>query len=93
MFHHVLVVYEGNRDTLLFLWWQDDDWNKPLVDNRIHELLFASTCSLSCAAFVLQQTAQDNITGARKNVLQTIMNNFYVDDLLKSCANVEDLIS
>ena len=53
-------------------------------------MLFGSTCSLSCAAFALQQTARDNITGAGEDVLQTLMNNFYVDDLLKSCANVEE---
>ena len=28
--------------------------------------------------------------GASEDVLQTVMNNFYVDDLLKSCANVEE---
>ena len=53
-------------------------------------LLFGSTCSPSCAAFALQQTARDNITRAREDVQQTVMNNFYVDDLLKSCANVEE---
>ena len=53
-------------------------------------LLIGSTCSPSYAAFVLQQTARDNITGAREDVLQTAINNFYVNDLLKSCANVEE---
>ena len=89
MFHQVLVD-ECDRDTLRFLWWQDDDWNKPPVDYRMNVLLFGSTCSPSCAAFALQQTARDNITGASEDVQQTVMNNFYVDDLLKSCANVEE---
>ena len=83
MFHQVLVD-ECDRDALRFLWWQDDDWNKPPVDYRMNVLLFGSTCSPSCAAFALQQTARDNITGASEDVQQTVMNNFYVDDLLKS---------
>ena len=89
MFHQVLVD-EGDRDTLRFLWWQNDDWNKPPIDYRMKVLLFESTCSPSCAAFALQQTARDNITRASEDVQQTVMNNFYVDDLLKSCANVQE---
>ena len=46
MFHQVLVD-EGESDTLRFLWWQDDDWNKPPVDYRMNVLLFGSTCSPS----------------------------------------------
>ena len=69
---------------------QDDDWNKPPVDYRMNVLLFGFTCSPSCAAFALQPTARDNITGASEDVLQTVMNNFYLDNLLKSCANVQE---
>ena len=53
-------------------------------------LLFGFRCSPSCSAFALQQTALDNITGAREDILQMVMNNFYDDDLLKSCANLEE---
>ena len=69
MFHQVLVD-EGNHNTLCFVWWQDDDWNKQPVDYQMNVLLFGSMSSSSCAAFALQQTAQDNTTGPSEDVLQ-----------------------
>ena len=88
MFHQVFVE-ESDRDSLRFLWWKDGDWSKPPIDYRMNVLLFGSTCSPSCAAFALQQTAQDNITNADETTVQTVMNNFYVDDLLKSCPTID----
>ena len=73
MLHQVLVDV-GDRDTLHFFWWLDNDWNKPPIDYRMNVLLFGSTCSPRCAAFALRQTTRDNITGAREDVLQTVTN-------------------
>ena len=95
MFHQVLIEND-DRDALRFLWWPDDDWEKPPVDFRMNVLPFGLTCSPSCAAFALQKAARDNLPGVGDEAVQTVVRNFYVDDLLKSCPSVDvakDMIS
>ena len=55
------------------------------------EMLFAF-CSPSCTAFALRQTAKENVAGARAQVIQTVRNNFDVDDLLKSCGSLREAV-
>ena len=55
--------------------------------------LFGSTSSPSCANFCVTKTAQDNIGNFSREVIDTVLKNFYVDDCLKSvqssCAAID----
>lgn len=46
--------------------------------------LFGATSSASCASYVLKTTAEDNHEQYSKEAVDTVLNNFYVDDCLKS---------
>nr|XP_021331052.1 uncharacterized protein LOC110439398 [Danio rerio] len=55
--------------------------------------LFGAVSSPSCASFALKQTAKDNEGDFPLEVIETINNNFYVDDCLKSVSCEEKAIS
>ena len=88
MFHQILVDPE-DRDALRFLWWPNDDYTLPPVDCQMVVHPFGATSSPSIAGFVLRKTALDNATHADEETVQTVLRNFYVDDLLKSTESVE----
>ncbi|XP_074648981.1 uncharacterized protein LOC141904301 [Tubulanus polymorphus] len=82
MFHQVKVVKE-HRDALRFLWWADEDMvNTSVYRMKVH--LFGATSSPSVCNFALRRTAIDNQDNFSKMATETVMKNFYVDDLLKS---------
>ncbi|KAL7827084.1 hypothetical protein SRHO_G00328020 [Serrasalmus rhombeus] len=83
MFHQVRV-HRKHVDFLRFLWWPDGDFEKQPEDYRMKVHLFGAISSPSCANFALQKTAQDNQHNYDKEVIETIQNNFYVDDCLKT---------
>ena len=83
MFHQVRVNPE-HRDLLRFLWWEDNDPSKGLVDYRMTVHLFGTTSSPSCANFALKQTANDFEGEYGEQAAEFIRKDFYVDDGLKS---------
>ena len=83
MFHQVRVNPE-HRDLLRFLWWEDNDPSKGLVDYRMTVRLFGATSSPSCANFALKETANDFEGEYGEQAAEFIRKDFYVDDGLKS---------
>ena len=83
MFFQVRVPTE-QRDMLRFLWWEDDDINGKVIECRMKVHVFGASSSPGCANFALRQTAKDNANLFGKVATQTLLRNFYVDDLLKS---------
>ena len=57
---------------------------------RVH--LFCSTSSPGFCAFVLRKIAVDNASNFKAGVSETLMKNFYVDDLLKSVESEDSAI-
>ena len=92
MFHQVKVPTE-DRDLLRFLWWPDGDYSQNMVEYRMTVHLFGATSSPSCANFSVRKCAEDNINQFSAQAVNTIMNNFYVDDCLASTATEEDAIA
>ena len=92
MFHQVKVPTE-DRDLLRFLWWPDGDYSQNMEEYRMTVHLFGATSSPSCANFSVRKCAEDNVTEFRAQTINTIMNNFYVDDCLTSAATEEDAIA
>ena len=54
--------------------------------------VFGGASSPSCSNYALQKTAADNETKYGSEVAETVRNNFYGDDMLKSVSNEETAI-
>ena len=91
MFYQVFVS-EQYRDALRFLWYPDGDLEKAPVDHRMNVHVFGSTSSPSAAAFALRRVAEDNASNVDPFVIETVLKNFYADDLCKSCSTVNEAV-
>lgn len=88
MFLQVNVPKE-DQDFLRFVWWPKGDVTETLVDCRMTVYLFGTTASPSCANFALRKTALDNESSVSRLVRDSVLSNFYVDDLLTSLTSIE----
>ncbi|XP_054752108.2 uncharacterized protein LOC129257739 [Lytechinus pictus] len=91
MFHQVKVP-EKDRHALRFLWWKDGDLTAHPTSYQMTVHLFGATSSPSCAAFALRKTAEDNEKDFSKEAVNTVRENFYVDDCLKSVPTKDDAV-
>ena len=89
--YYQVCVQEQHRDFLRFLWWPQGDVSQPFEVYRM-KVLFGAVSSPSIANFALKQTALDNSDRLSPETVNTILNSFYVDDLLKSVSSVEKAI-
>ena len=83
MFHQVHVSL-NDCDALRFLWWPNNDLNSEPEEYQMVVHLFGTTSSPSCANFSLRRTAEDNCQELSKEAVDSVKDNFYVDDCLKS---------
>ena len=89
MFHQVLV-HELDKDALRFLW-TDDIFS--MLQPDVYQMLvhvFGARDSPCCAAFALRKTAHDNRYSLSAKAVETVLRDFYVDDLLKSMDTEEE---
>lgn len=91
MFHQVRVARE-DVDFLRFLWWPNGDIAEECVEHRMLVHIFGAVSSPSCATFALLMTAEDNKDKYPAEVVDTVKQNFYVDDCLKSVSSVEQAV-
>ena len=89
MFHQVKVT-PAHRDVLRFLWWKDGMINQQPLVFRMTVHLFGGVWSPSCASFAVRRTAEDHRDEFNPITVSTVLNNFYVDDCLKSVPTEED---
>ena len=83
-------VNDRDYDAMRFLWWPNGDTRKPPVDHRLRRHAFGLTSSPFVCNYVLQHGAEQNKQLFSEQTIETVMNNFYVDDCLKSVPHVED---
>ncbi len=83
MFYRVKVP-DKDADLLRFLWWPEGDLKQPLVEYRMVVHLFGATSSPSCASYALRRTAEDARHKIPLELVDTVLQNFYVDDYLNS---------
>lgn len=91
MFYQVKVP-DHDTDLLRFLWWPEGDLSKPTEEYRMMVHLFGATSSPSCACFALRKAAMDGKTEETAEAANTILQNFYMDDCLKSVASEDAAI-
>jgi len=92
MFHQVRVPYK-DCNALRFYWWTAGDIEQEPEEYQMVVHLFGAVSSPSCASFALRKTALDNKQDYNDSVVNTVLNNFYVDDCLKSLPNAQEAIS
>ncbi|XP_054762932.2 uncharacterized protein LOC129269456 [Lytechinus pictus] len=92
MFHQFHVA-EEDRDMLRFLWWEDGDASKRVVEYRMTVHLFGAASSPGCANFGLKRAADDGEESLGKEAADFIRNEFYVDDGLKSVSTPQEAVS
>ena len=83
MFHQVRVE-EEYYDYLRFIGWPDCDLSKDPVDYQMCVHLQGATSSPSCANYALRETAKMYKDQFGEDASNTLIRNFYVDDMLKS---------
>ena len=91
MFFQVLVSKEHSR-LLRFLWWQEGNLSKTLIDYEMCVHVFGGTYSPSCSNYVLKRTSIEGKDQFGKAAAETLQDNFYVDNLLKSLDNEKEAI-
>lgn len=92
MFHQFFVE-EKYRDLLRFLWWEDGDPNKEVIDYRMKVHLFGAGSSPGCANFGLKRAADDGEEKFGPEAANFIRRDFYVDDGLKSVPSVLEAVA
>ena len=91
MFQQVRVPVR-DRNLQRFLWWKDGDIDGPLAEYRMCVHIFGATSSPACANYALRRAAEDGSTKYDAEVVNTVYNNFYIGDLLKSVAGEPEVI-
>ena len=90
MFHQVQVA-EKDRDSLRFLW-VESETSEEISTYQMKVHIFGATDSPCCASYALRRTAEDNKDDYSEEAYQTVLRNFYVDDLLKSVDHENGLL-
>ena len=75
MFYQVKVA-EKHRSFLRFLWWEDSDINKSIVDHEMCVHVFGGVSSPSCSNYALRKTASDNQEEYGNDAAETLRKNF-----------------
>ena len=91
MFHQVKVPDEDS-DLLRFLWWTSGDISEEIVEYKMVVHLFGATSSPSCSSFGLRKCAEDNRDKSNAQAVDMVLNNFYVDNCLKSVHSEEEAV-
>ena len=90
MFHQVWVL-PSDRDARRFLW----RFNENLLVDTYHmnPHLFGKTDCASCSNWALRKTASDCCEKFNLQVVNVILNKFYMDDYLDSFDNIDETIT
>ena len=83
MFYQVGIPQE-HVNFLRFLWFPNGDINAEPIDYRLKVHVFGAVSSPSCANYALRKTAMDNESNFSKAATETVIRDFYVDDMVKS---------
>ncbi|XP_055017007.1 uncharacterized protein LOC129411103 [Boleophthalmus pectinirostris] len=81
---YCFVVQEGHRDYLRFLWYEDNDLTKDVVDYHMRVHVFGNSPSPAVAIYGLRMAAKEAEVEYGSDACNFIEQDFYVDDALKS---------
>ncbi|XP_076862530.1 uncharacterized protein LOC143514793 [Brachyhypopomus gauderio] len=90
---YCFLVKEEDRNFLRFLWYEDNDLSKNIVDYRMRVHVFGNRPSPAVAINGLHQSVQGGEFPVDHDVQHFVTHDFYVDDGLKSLPTNEAAIS
>ncbi|XP_033726768.1 uncharacterized protein LOC117316337 [Pecten maximus] len=82
-------VLKDHQDFLRFFWYKDNDPSKQLIEYRMRKHVFGNRPSPAVANFGLRKVVED----ASDDIREFVQRNFYVDDGLTSCDDVDSAVS
>ena len=88
MYYQVKIPEEHCR----FFWWEGGDLNKEPVECEMCVHPFGAISSKNCVIFALHQNAFDNQRMFGDEAMKTLLQDFYVDDMLKADDNQDEII-
>ncbi|XP_075315887.1 uncharacterized protein LOC142375626 [Odontesthes bonariensis] len=88
---YCFTVCEEHRDFLRFLWYEDNDLQKPVKEFRMTVHVFGNSPSPAVAIYCLRRAASES-TESTPEAREFVMRNFYVDDALASFPTETDAI-
>ena len=86
--YYQVQVPENQQTYLKFLWWENSDIECHPQEFVMCAHVLGGASSGGCSNYTLRRTAVDNEAEFGKAAATTLLNNFYVDDLLKSVGNI-----
>ena len=92
MFYQVLVP-PHQRSLLHYLWWEENNLSKKTVGYQMYTHIFGGSSFPSCSNFVLKKAETDNSDTFGQEAAKALLQNFYVDGLLKSTKRAEEAVS
>ena len=78
---------------LKFIWWEDSDTSKEIIDYGMTAHAFGGSSSPSCSNFALRKKAMDNEELYRKDVATILKRDFCIDYMLKSFTTAGEAIT
>lgn len=89
---YCFVVREDHRDYLRYLWYEDNDINKNVIEYRMKVHVFGNSPSPAVAIYCMRRAAQKGEREHGSDARQFVERQFYVDDGLTSAAKPEEAI-
>ncbi|XP_036002193.1 uncharacterized protein LOC118565663 [Fundulus heteroclitus] len=89
---YCFVVREDHRDYLRYLWFEDNDITKNIVEFRMKVHVFGNSPSPAVAIYCMRRAAQEGEREHGSDARQFVERQFYVDDGLTSVATSQDAI-
>ena len=91
MFHSFYVTPK-DRNFLRFLWFENNDLTKPIVEYQMNVHLFGAASSPGIANFCLHQTAETHRKEFGDVASDFLLRDFQVDDGLKSIPTAQEAL-
>ena len=91
MFHQVRVERQ-DQEALKFLWFKGGKLDEEPTEYRMVVHLFGAKSSPSVCCYAMRRTAEEEKAEISREAFSTVLENFYMDDLLKSVPSEAEAI-
>lgn len=89
---HCFLVHENHRNFLRFLWHEDNNLSKPVVDYRMRVHVFGNSPSPAVAIYGLRRAIAEGAQKYGPDTVKFVERHFYVDDGLVSLPSEAEAI-
>ncbi|TWW78623.1 hypothetical protein D4764_11G0007440 [Takifugu flavidus] len=90
---YCFIVQEEHRDYLRYLWYEDNDVNKKVVEFRMKVHVFGNSPSPAVAIYCMRRAAETGEEEHGSDARQFVERQFYVDDGLTSVPTCKEAVN